>query len=251
MNIKKLLVGLTIFLIGMLGILSMLTMDIPIPDETEALLLDRFSPFEIQLLLLVNPTILLLIAVVVGTILFQKVRLSAPIIERAVGIPNEDDVKQSIIQGISGGVIAGILLSLIGMIFTPILPHEFKELGEALKPTLASRILYGGFTEEIMMRFGLMTLIVWIISKVTNRLGSVEFWVGILLASLLFAVGHFPVAFQAVESPSAGLLTYILLGNTLGGIIFGWLYWKKGLEAAFLGHIFAHVIMVISEPLIN
>jgi membrane protease YdiL (CAAX protease family) len=70
------------------------------------------------------------------------------------------------------------------------------------------------------------------------------YWGGILLAALLFAFGHFPVVFQAVGSPSALLLSYIVLGNSIGGIIFGWLYWKKGLESAFIAHIFTHVTMV-------
>jgi formate/nitrite transporter FocA (FNT family) len=48
------------------------------------------------------------------------------------------------------------------------------------------------------------------------------------------------------------LLTYILLGNSIGGVIFGWLYWKKGLESAMVAHVFAHVVMVavsLMQPL--
>jgi membrane protease YdiL (CAAX protease family) len=66
----------------------------------------------------------------------------------------------------------------------------------------------------------------------------------------MFALGHFPIAYQAIEYPSTGLLSFILIGNTIGGIIFGWLYWKKGLESAFLAHIFAHVIIVMAEPML-
>jgi membrane protease YdiL (CAAX protease family) len=101
------------------------------------------------------------------------------------------------------------------------------------------------------MRFGLMTLIVWIASKLFRSTKPIVYWAGIIISSLLFALGHFPVAYQAVDNPSTGLLTYILLGNTIGGIIFGWLYWKKGLESAFLAHIFAHIIMITAEPIYN
>lgn len=124
-------------------------------------------------------------------------------------------------------------------------------MGESLKPTLSARFLYGGLTEEILMRFGLMTLLVWIASKIFKGTKPIVFWTGIIIASIIFALGHFPIAYQAVEDPSTGLLTYILFGNTIGGLIFGWLYWKKGLESAFLAHIFAHIIMVIAEPMLH
>ena len=77
------------------------------------------------------------------------------------------------------------------------------------------------------------------------------FWIGIVFSAVLFAVGHFPVVYQAVGTPSPGLLTYILIGNSIGGIIFGRLYWKKGLESAVIAHIFAHVVMVLAEPIVN
>jgi membrane protease YdiL (CAAX protease family) len=68
---------------------------------------------------------------------------------------------------------------------------------------------------------------------------------------LVFAVGHFPIAFHAVGTPSSMLLLYILIGNTIGGVIFGWLYWKKGLESAFIAHILAHVVMLMGEYFLN
>jgi membrane protease YdiL (CAAX protease family) len=252
MKKKKILLGLILFGLGMIGILSILTMNIPLPPEAEAILKDRFTSQQIKMLTLINPTIMMVIAVIVGTILYQKVNLKVPLIEKIVGIKNDNLNPSNILKyGILGGILSGILLSLVGLIFNPILPTEFLELGESLKPTLAARFLYGGLTEEILMRFGLMTLLVWIASKIFKGTKPIAFWTGIIFASIIFALGHFPIAYQAVEDPSTGLLTYILIGNTIGGLIFGWLYWKKGLESAFLGHIFAHVIMIMAEPMLN
>ena len=97
----------------------------------------------------------------------------------------------------------------------------------------------------------LMTLIVWIFSKFLNNTKPIVYWIGIMIAAIIFAIGHFPVAYQAVGNPSAGLLAYILIGNSIGGVIFGWLYWKKGLESAFVAHIFAHVIMLLAMAILN
>ncbi|MEK6481965.1 CPBP family intramembrane glutamic endopeptidase [Catalinimonas sp. 4WD22] len=252
MNSKKLRLGIVLTIIGIIGIASMLTMEITLPPEAEAILRDKFSPGQIKLLLLINPTMLLIVAVAVGTALYDKVNLRLPLLERLTGISGESINPFEIIKyGVLAGLLSGVLLSLIGGVFTSILPSEFQELGDNLQPTLAVRFLYGGFTEEILMRFGLMTFIVWVASKIAGRTKPIVYWSGILLAAVIFAFGHFPVVFQSVESPSSMLLSYILLGNSVGGIIFGWVYWKKGLESAFVAHIFAHVVMVSAGAMLS
>ncbi|MBL7781902.1 MAG: CPBP family intramembrane metalloprotease [Saprospiraceae bacterium] len=245
MNKPKALFALLLFLLGLAGVASILTMDIPLPPEAEAILKARYSPEEIKLLLLLNPTIMLLIAVAVGVSLYEKVQFRVPALERLSGVTQTPpDWKDLLLYGALGGVLAGILLSLIGLVFKPVLPAEFTELSEKLQPSLAARFLYGGMTEEIMMRFGFMTLVVWLCSKVFKGLRPVVYWTGIIVAAIVFALGHFPIAFQSVANPSPAFLAYILIGNSVGGIIFGWLYWKKGLESAFLAHLLAHVVMV-------
>jgi len=252
MKKKKIFLGLILFGFGLIGILSMLTMDIPLPPEAEAILKDKFTPLQIKLLTLINPTILVMLMVIIGSILYEKVNLKVPLVEKIVGIElNEYNFLNILKYGIIGGVLSGILLSLVSFIFKPMLPTEFIELGESLQLTLVARFLYGGLTEEILMRFGLMTLIVWIASKIFKGTKPIVYWIGILLASLIFAIAHFPIAYQSIANPSTGLLTFILIGNSIGGLIFGWLYWKKGLESAFIAHLFTHVILVLAEPMLN
>jgi len=252
MDKKKLILGIIIAILGVIGISTLLTMNIPLPPEAEAILKEKFTDGQIKLLSLINPTLLLLITVVVGTIFYQKVNLSVPIIEKIVGISDKPlNLTKILTFGVIGGIIAGLVISIVALLFNPILPAEFKELGESIKPTLATRFLYGGFTEEILMRFGLMTLIVWGASKLTKGTKPFIYGIGISIAAVLFALGHFPVAFQVIENPPITLLSYILIANSLGGLIFGWLYWKKGLESAFIAHIFAHVVMIFADTFIN
>ena len=247
MKNEKLILGIILFLLGSTGVLSILTMEIPLPEEAKKILLDQFSPTQIKLLPLISPTTLLIVAIIIGVSLHKKVHLEVPIIEGIIRKERSGSLSSILQYGIVGGLIAGSLMSLVGLIFYPILPEEFIAFGEKLQPSLAARFLYGGFTEEIIMRFGLMTLIVWVLYKIVRKANAAIYWTGIMVAALLFAVAHFPIAFQAVDQPSALLITYLLVGNTIGGIIFGWLYWKKGLESAFLAHIFAHVVIVIGD----
>jgi membrane protease YdiL (CAAX protease family) len=248
---NKFILGLLLTILGLIGVASILTMDLPIPDEAATILEAQFTPFQIQLLLLINPSILLVIAITVGLLFYQKAGLSVPFLERISGLRKTIDQPLSVvIMGVVGGIIAGALITYIGHIFTPFLPAEFTALGESIKPSIAGRFLYGGITEEILMRFGLMSLLVFLTAKIAGHKKAGIYWIGIIISALLFALGHFPIAFQAVPDPSTLLLVYLIIGNMAGGVIFGWLYWKKGLESAMIAHIFAHSVMLAAEQFI-
>lgn len=247
----KLKLGLALFLLGFAGVLSMLTVIIPM-DNLPKEVLDKISPETLRWLVLLNPSVLLLISIIIGTLLYDKVGLKVPTLSSVLKI-EESEIKftEQIKYGIGLGLLAGILITLVAGIFQSSLPQEFIELGKKIKVTPLARFLYGGLTEELLMRYGFMTLMVWVVFKITKKLNPSTYWTGILLAGLLFALGHFPVVFQAVSEPSLSLLIYVLIGNSLAGIFFGYLYWKKGLEAAFIAHIFAHVAMLSGESLFH
>lgn len=238
----KLKLGLTLFFLGFLGILSMLTATIgDMPEE----MVDKFSPLSFKLLTLVSPTIFLFIMVIIGTALYDKVKLSVPTISSLLKIESPNiKFSEQLKYGIIVGLIAGILIMVNSFLFAPAIPQEMNTLADKVQVTFLVRFGYGGFTEELLMRFGLMTLVVWIISKIRRKLSNPVYWSAIVFTSILFGLGHFPVIFKTVNDPSIFLLLHTLIGNSIGGLFCGWLYWKKGLEAAMIAHIFAHVAMV-------
>ncbi|SIS47231.1 CAAX protease self-immunity [Zobellia uliginosa] len=244
---NKLKLGLTLFGLGILGILSMLTITFPgdmIPKE----LVEALSPETLKYLSLIQPSVLLLIAVVIGTMLYDKVNLQVPSISDILKIESPKiSFKEQIKFGVLFGIIAGILTTLVTFVFKTSIPQEFVEMQGKVQFTPIARFLYGGITEEILMRFGFMTLLVWSAFKITKNLNDLTYWIGIVLASLLFAIGHFPMVFSVVENPSALFLTFVMLGNSIAGLFFGWLYWRKGLEAAMVAHIMTHVILMTGE----
>ena len=246
---RKVKLGITLFFIGFIGILSTLTMDLVFPEKIQIVIDKMFTPWEFKLISLINPTILLLIFVIIGTIIYDKVNFKLPIIESLISKKKVSDKNEILKYGIIGGVISGILMTLISVIFTPFLPIEFIEIGEKFKPGIITKFLYGGLTEEILIRFGLMSLIVWIIFKITGKLNPIIYWIGIIISAIVFGFGHLPLVYTLIETPTTELLLYIILGNSVGGIIFGWIYWKKGLESAMIAHIFAHILMIIGESI--
>lgn len=248
---KKLKLGILLFVIGFIGVLSSLAMDIPIPEEMQKKVSELFTPLQFKLLNLINPTILLVVSVVSGTLLYDKVNFKLPIIESLFNKSKPIAIAKILKYGMIGGLISGFLIILTTITFKPIIPIEFLEIGEKFKPPLITRFLYGGLTEEILIRFGIMTFFVWLLFKILGNLNPIIYWVGIIFSSIIFGFGHLPIAYALIGTPTTELLLYIILGNSVGGIIFGWLYWKKGLEAAMIGHIVAHIVMLLGESIFN
>lgn len=248
MKNKKFLLGSLIFLLGVVGVLSLLTSELPM-DSLPALVRERFTETQIKLLVLLNPVMLVLIMVCIGTPLHERAGLKVPTLMGWLqGTPVGSVFAGQVKAGVVFGALAGVLLVGISFTFGDAIAADQEKLATGIKPSLLARFLYGGITEEILVRFGMMTLVMWLALKVLPPTAAA--WTSIALTSLLFGLGHLPAVFAVIPEPSNILYAYILLGNFAGGIVFGWLYWKKGLEAAMIGHAMAHVVMLSAERLL-
>ena len=242
-----------LWLAGLAGVLSLLLLDVnalikilPIPAGTEV---PTFTP-ALKLLSLIQPAVLLAVAVLVGVALASKVGLSSPVAEAAAsGGDWVSAFKPQIIPGIVGGLAGGISLVLIAAVLKPFLsPEVLARLGEYGKVLpLPTRLLYGGIIEELLLRWGLMTLLVWaawrLFQKGRGQPKPAYFVGAILVSTLMFAIGHLPVAFLLFPEPTLALIVFALVGNSAFGLIAGYLYWKKGLESAMIAHALTHVVM--------
>lgn len=237
-----------LWLAGFLGILSLLVTTPPQIAGVES----QISPLTLQLLSLIQPTLLLTVAAWIGVSLAHNVNLSAPCFE---AIARQDSplpaLKLQIIPGLIGGLVGGLSLPLIFQIWRPFLPLDFITKSAEFSPNLSilTRLLYGGITEEILLRWGLMTLFVWIGWRFfQHRTGFPNFigvGLAILLSAILFGVAHLPVVFLLTAQPSVSLISYIIVANSLFGLVAGYLYWKKGLEAAMIAHAVSHCVILI------
>ena len=219
---------------------------LPIPAGTE---IPTITP-TLKLLIPIQPAVILAVAVLVGVILAPKVGLSSPVAESAAsGGDAVSAFKPQIIPGIVGGLAGGFSLILIATILKPFLsPEVLARLGEYGKVLpLPVRLLYGGIFEELLLRWGLMTLVVWaawrLFQKGQGRLKPAYFVGAILISSVMFAIGHLPVAFMLFPEPTLALTLFVIFGNSAFGLIAGYLYWKKGLESAMIAHVLTHVVM--------
>jgi hypothetical protein len=249
MSIKRFAV---LWLAGMAGIVSLLGMNLPIPEDA-ALQLPLWG---IKLLSLIQPTILLFVAVWIGIALAHKVGLSAPLAEAvASGASVSKAIQPQLLPAIIGGLVGGIALVAIEFFAKPLLPIDFVTQAEAFSGNtpFLTRILYGGITEELLLRWGLMTLFVWsgwrIFAKGQGKPSALYFVMAIVLSAFLFGLGHLPLAFLFGTQITTSVITYVIVGNSIFGLIAGYLYWQKGLEAAIIAHMLVHVVIVTTTSL--
>ncbi|MFC8689448.1 type II CAAX prenyl endopeptidase Rce1 family protein [Brevibacillus porteri] len=99
---------------------------------------------------------------------------------------------------------------------------------------------YGGVCEEVLMRLGVMTVVVFLAQKLGWM--GISYWLGICVAAIVFAVSHLPTNYMTYGKGKV-VTVWTLLLNGILGILFGFLYWRYGLEAAIISHFSADIVL--------
>jgi membrane protease YdiL (CAAX protease family) len=209
-------------------------------------------PLVVRALATLQPTVLAAAAIALGLFLAPKVALSAPYLfgaGRSSTITSPLGEKLFLASLVAAG--AGYIVFRYGLWSSDLLSRLDSDAAEAitaLSPPLITRILYGGLTEEIISRWGVMTLFVWLIARFVVRRPTPPnwvYWAGASIAALLFALGHLPLLFALVAEPPAPLIVVVVGLNAGMGLAYGWLFWRAGLEAAMVAHAATHVVAEI------
>jgi len=243
-----------LWIAGMAGVLSFLLVDLSallanLPGAAGAGM--PFPPFVLKLLSTIQTTVLLSIAVLIGVALAHRVGLSSPAAEALAGGENlVAALKPQIVPGLIGGLAGGIAIPLAWLLWKPFLPPAFVTRAVQLNRSLPfpTRLLYGGITEELLFRWGVMTLLVWLawrlLQKGKGKPRAVWFVSAIIISSVAFGLGHLPLIRALGVNFTVAIVGYIVVANSLFGFIAGVLYWKRGLEAAIIAHMLTHVVII-------
>ena len=139
-----------------------------------------------------------------------------------------------------------------GMIFILADVFAFGKLIPAVMDSYASKpsvsyilasIIYGGVVEEVMLRLFFMSLIAFVISRLSKdkTVNDTHIIIANIAAALLFAAGHIPATVQMIGiSPIIVFRCFLLNGGF--GLIFGRMYRKYGIQYAMLTHAGVHII---------
>ena len=224
------------------NVLQNLTLPIPLPL--------------VIILQVLQNAILFAIVIFAGLFFAGRVGLGTPILDSVTrGEPVTDRVRAILPLSIILGVVSTLVV--LGLEFFYFQPAMLKELGEtatalnlqtsqpaAWKGFLAS--FYGGIAEEILLRLFVMSFFVWLghfMNKTSDgKPTAAVFWIANILAAVLFGLGHLPATSLQVPLTTLVILRAIIL-NGLIGIACGWLYWKRGLEAAMISHFSADLVL--------
>jgi len=198
--------------------------------------------------------ILFAIAIFVGLKFAPRLGFGLPILEAVFNKENPWLKLKGVLRlSIILGVLAGILIILFSLPFGSMSLNFLKAemTVPAWKSLLAS--FYGGIAEEILLRLFLMTLLVWLIVKIKKTVdlkpNAMIIWSAIIISSVLFGLGHLPITSGLTAITPVVIIRAILL-NGAGGVIFGWLYWQKGLESAMISHFTADIVLHVMVPLV-
>jgi hypothetical protein len=157
----------------------------------------------------------------------------------------------SVLVGVTAGLV---ILVLDTFVFGPPLAAELDRLGIVIPATvqppawqgfLAS--FTGGVNEEVMFRLFGVSSLVWLGSRVSRGSGGrpkpLVLWIAIVVVAVAFGLAHLP-ATAAIGLPIDTLVaSRAIVLNGIGGVAFGWLYWRYGLESAMVGHFSADIVL--------
>jgi len=211
-------------------------------------------------------TILYGILAAIGLFIANRIGLGLPFLESwLAGKPDWARVRKFVWPAIIAGVAAAIVIILLDAeVFNPRLVLDLQRLGLKM-PAAASGAtpawegflasVYGGTTEEILLRLFALSLFAWI-GRFMNRApdgrpGQAALWVANILAAILFGLGHLPATAAAGLPIDTLVITRAIVLNGLAGLVFGWFYWKHGLEAAMVSHFSADIVLHVILPLLT
>jgi hypothetical protein len=245
------------FLAGVLGALSLAPFAAAMLRE-HLVRLGQPEPPLLPLIAIAQPLILIAIASLIGGAFARRLGLRSRVSEWPVqGAAAWSTTAREL--PIAAG--AGVAIAIVVAGGDVVLRGAFSDLA-ALTPVLAPRtlddllvgVLYGGISEEVLMRWGLVTLLVWL--PLRPRAGTVAapsttiMWVAIVAAALAFGAGHLPALAASGVTLTAAVVIRTVALNALGGVVFGWLYWRYSLEAAMVAHAMVHVTWAITAALV-
>ncbi len=196
------------------------------------------------------------VLIAIGLWCANRIGLGLPILEaRLRGEPVGIRIRALLPISIILGVLASLaIIGLDAFVFQPALKASMGAAASGLstraatpaawKGLLAS--FYGGIDEELLLRLFVMSLLAWLghfIGKTAEGKPTIAvLWIANVLAAVLFGLGHLPATAALISITPLVVLRAIVL-NGLGGVIFGYLYFTRGLESAMVSHFSADIVL--------
>lgn len=199
---------------------------------------------------LLQQGVMIVLFTLVGYWLARKIGLGAPLLEGWVAgkPPDWSSLRRPLWLGLGVGLVLSVLLYFW---LLPLLPQLPLATAARLPAWQRFGACFGGMVEELLMRLFLMSLLAWLLDKIwrgaDGRPGSQAMWLANVVAAVLFGLGHLPSASLFLPITPLVVIAALLL-NGVAGIVFGWLYWRRGIEAAMAAHFSCGLLVWVITP---
>ena len=245
---KKLInwrVVIILLILSIVGIIAVLPYTLTLQSE---IIKSMKIPLEAVIISsIIQNAILFFILILIGHIVARKINLGTPILEKFTkGKKVIKDIKNILPISIGLGGLSGAIIIALDLIFANLTPKisTTTVLPGAVYGFFAS--FYGAINEEIMLRLFLMSIVIFLIRFITKNkekeIKPIVAWIAIIFTALIFGLGHLPIT-SSITAISPFIVARALVLNGVAGIVFGWLYWKKGLESAMISHFSADIVL--------
>jgi len=143
--------------------------------------------------------------------------------------PAANGAARGLLRSLSVGAGTGALGAFAALRLAPALVGYLRTV------PVAARLLYGGLTEEVVVRWGLLASAMALLRLATPAVGVVVLG-GVVMTNAVFAAAHLSLLRAGrLAAPGRAALAIFLVS-----LPWGWLAWALGLEAAMAAHLAFH-----------
>jgi hypothetical protein len=214
------------------------------------------APRPLSVMVLAIAGAVVAVAVGVGLSAGRPFGLGAPLLQRLVaGEPLPAGAGKGCLGSfLAGAALGGVILAALRFFLVPAVPALLARFAdEARQPSWKQWVIAfdSAVLEETLFRLLFVSTLVWLM----RRLGAVHsgppagwtLWLPNLAAALGFALAHVPRWLSLAPQNSVVVVIVMTLNGT-AGVLFGFLYLRRGIESAMIAHFAADVVLHVLGP---
>jgi len=199
---------------------------------------------EIYALPLASAAVFYAAVVYLGLRLSARYGLGAPILSAWLGGGRVEGVVRTLVSAAALGAAAAVAVVLVAVVLGT--SHIGPGAGIQAELPWASGVplaLFAAVNDEIFFRLGAMTGVVWftvhLLPATDGSPSKYAMWFSVALSALFYQI--FDVTPLGIAGPAdaadAVLSRALQIIGIAAGALFGWLYWRRGLESAMAAHL--------------
>lgn len=188
--------------------------------------------------------------ILIGMLLSKRINFGWPLLCYFLeGKKPATKLSSTILISLITGLLTVVLIIIFEILFSKIISP--LSIPPKLIPSLIDRLFatfYSAINEELIFRLFIMSFIVWITFKIKSTKDKKPtipgIWIGIIVSSLIFAITHLPYSFDFIKITPPIILRSLVL-NGLSSSVYGFLFWRHGIESAMIAHWVTDLILQI------